>query len=359
MSDLNTIPGIGKTSIELLEVAGFLNVESLSTASVDALSDELKRANTILKISGKTPSRKTVESWIQSARKAAGHADEKPVEVPTMPVNYEGNPEVLEMLAIAPVAIPLPAKILLANKLTVGDIPPGILLSRHAGDLEVRIGDRETPRKPVRPMTETRGRQPFATGNVTVSEPSGSRLDIDVSRVKSISEMGESVKKRPTSRTSESEDRVALLRTPREKTNRGKDPQSRRYIRGVLHTHPVGIAMGALVTLCVLVMMPVAILSGILLLLSDMYPASYPWVSKWFLVFPAALPIFGLIYLIWGIPGRCRICGQRLFFPRNCLKNAKAHHLTGLGYIVPLCLHILLFRWFRCTYCATPIRLKK
>jgi len=359
MSDLSSIPGIGKTSLELLEVAGFLNVESLSTASVDALSDELKRANDILKISKKTPSRKTVEGWIQSARKATGHTDEKPVEVPTMPVNYEGNPEVLEMLAIAPVAIPLPAKILVGGKLTVSDIPPAILLNRHAGDLEVRISDRERPQKSVPAVGEGRGRAPVPSGNVMVADAPTSRLDIDVSRVRSISEMGEGAKKLPVSRTSETDDRLTLLRTPREKTNRGKDPQSRRYIRGVLHTHPVGIAVGAAVTLLVMSVIPVAIVSGILLLLSDIYPANFPWVSKWILAFPLSLPVLGLIYLIWGMPGRCRICGQRLFFPRNCLKNAKAHHIFGLGYIIPLCIHIMLFRWFRCTYCATPIRLKK
>jgi hypothetical protein len=30
-----------------------------------------------------------------------------------------------------------------------------------------------------------------------------------------------------------------------------------------------------------------------------------------------------------------------------------------IGYIFPLCVHIILFRWFRCTHCGTPIRLKE
>jgi hypothetical protein len=27
--------------------------------------------------------------------------------------------------------------------------------------------------------------------------------------------------------------------------------------------------------------------------------------------------------------------------------------------VVPLCLHLLLFSWFRCSSCGTPVRLKK
>ncbi|HEX7262157.1 MAG TPA: hypothetical protein VF258_10110, partial [Luteolibacter sp.] len=104
---------------------------------------------------------------------------------------------------------------------------------------------------------------------------------------------------------------------------------------------------------------PLAILSaGLLLLLSEM-PAHFGWVPEWLLAFPLALPVLGIAYLIWGMHGSCRVCGQKLFVPRMCLKNSKAHQIRGLGHIVPVCLHILLFKWFRCTYCGTPIRLKK
>ncbi len=118
-------------------------------------------------------------------------------------------------------------------------------------------------------------------------------------------------------------------------------------------------AIGAMITLVIMVMLPTGIVSAALLLLSSEMPEKFEWVPKWLLVFPLSLPILGLIYLIWGARGSCRICGQKLFVPRMCLKNTKAHHIRGLGHIVPLCFHILLFKWFRCTYCGTPVRLKK
>jgi hypothetical protein len=104
---------------------------------------------------------------------------------------------------------------------------------------------------------------------------------------------------------------------------------------------------------------PIGVIAGFLLPLSDLLPLYFGWVPTWFLVFPASLPLVGIAYLIWGMGGSCRICGQKQFLPKVCLKNSKAHHIRGLGHIVPVCIHMLLFKWFRCTYCGTPVRLKK
>jgi hypothetical protein len=105
--------------------------------------------------------------------------------------------------------------------------------------------------------------------------------------------------------------------------------------------------------------LPAAVISSGLLLLSDQLPERFGWVPSWLLIFPILLPVIGVAWLIWSSGGSCRVCGQKLFVPRSCLKNVKAHRLPGLGYILPLCLHVLLFHWFRCTHCGTPIRLKK
>jgi hypothetical protein len=55
---------------------------------------------------------------------------------------------------------------------------------------------------------------------------------------------------------------------------------------------------------------------------------------------------------------RCRICSCNLFYSKNCLKNRKAHHIPGIGYVASLSLHLLIFGWFRCMYCGTAIRLR-
>lgn len=376
MAKLTTIPGIGKTSEELLEVAGFLDVESLAKAGVDELVAALEKANDILKISKKTPPRAAVEKWVAHARESLGLdiEVEEEVEPIQMPVNYEGNPEVEAMLGNSPAAIPLPGKVMMENKLAVSDIPAGILLNRYSGDLEVRVSNRTKPA----PEHSSNGSgkpavqvdQPVVRDNPSASPKAAStpllqrlevesKLDIDTSRVKTFEEFSNQSVRVKRSKEQEQPDRVALLRAPLEKTNRGKDPNSRWYIKGVLHTHPGSLALGAIITLLLMIVLPVALVSATLLFISDQFPGTLPWVPKWFLAFPLALPVLGFLYLSFGLGGKCRICGQRLFWPRHCRKNSKAHHIPGIGHIVPTSLHMLVFKWFRCIYCGTPVRLKK
>lgn len=350
MTNLSSIPGIGKTSLELLEAAGFSDAESLARAGVDELAHELERANTILQISKRCPPRGNVEKWIASARDMTGFSDEAPEEV-KMPVNHERMPKVASMLSVAPFAIPLPARYLIEQELAVGDIPAAILLNRYSGDLEVKVDDFFPVAKP--------GRATTPSSNVRIAETNATRREIDVSRIKSTDTMMDGVVRPVTVRSENEDDRIALIRGPRIETNLGLDPQSRRYIRGVLHGNPLKLTVGALVTLMLAVMLPFAILAPMLLLLSKQMPERFGWVPEWVLVFPVSLPLFGLAYLIWGVSCSCRICGQKLFTPKMCLKNSKAHRLPGLGHIIPTSIHMLLFRWFRCIYCGTPVRLKK
>jgi len=349
MTNLRSIPGIGKASFELLEAAGFPDAESLAKAGVDELAHELERANRILQISKRAPARGNVAKWIASARDLIGVVENPAVAV-TMPVNHEISPQVVSLLATAPFAIPLPAKFLMEQQLAVGDIPAAILLNRYSGDLEVKIDDRVPGLKPARPVV--------SSNNVKIAETSGTRMVIDNSRIKSTETLAGAAA-RSSVPTVNHDDRVALIRGPRVETNKGRDPQSRLYIRGVLHSHPISLSVGAVLTLLLGAMLPLGIISAGLLLLSSEVPVHFGWVPKWLLVFPASLPVLGLAWLIWGMHGSCRICGQKLFVPRMCLKNSKAHHLFGLGHVIPVCLHMLLFRWFRCTYCGTPVRLKK
>ncbi len=350
MTNLSSIPGIGKSSLELLEAAGFPDAESLAKAGVDELAKELERANTILQIAKRAPARANVKKWISSARDLTGVVEDANVPV-TMPVNYENSPQVASMLGSAPFAIPLPARVLVEQQLAVGDIPPAILLNRYSGDLEVRVEDRVPAPKNPRPA--------IPSNNVKIADTSATRMEIDNSRIKSTDTLSGNAPRRTTVKMANDDDRVALIRGPRVDTNKGRDPKSRRFVRGVLHSHPISLSIGAVLTLLLTLILPVGIISAGLLLLSGEMPERFGWVPRWLLAFPLSLPVFGIAWLIWGMHGSCRICGQKLFVPRMCLKNSKAHHLTGLGYIVPVCLHMLLFKWFRCTYCGTPVRLKK
>jgi Domain of unknown function (DUF4332) len=351
MSELRSIPGIGKTSFELLEAAGFFDIESLAKAGVEDLVKELERANKILQISKRAPARANLVKWIASARALAGVEEDAP-RVEEMPVNHEISPQVASLLAVAPFAIPLPVKVFVEHSLGVGDIPPGILLNRYCGDLEVRVEERMPGVIPSRPPV------PLGT-NVMMGDTGTARRGIDVSRIKSTDVLSGGGVRPVTAKPKTDDDRVALIRGPRVETNAGRDPESRFFIRGVMHSHPISLAVGALITLLLIVLLPIGIISSALLLLSSELPEKFAWVPSWLLVFPIALPVLGVCYLVWGLSGSCRICGQRLFVPKVCLKNSKAHHFPGLGHIIPTSFHMLVFKWFRCTYCGTPVRLKK
>jgi hypothetical protein len=84
-----------------------------------------------------------------------------------------------------------------------------------------------------------------------------------------------------------------------------------------------------------------------------------PEVMWWMIGVVSCLAVSVLFYLIWGIAARCRVCGQRQFAPKKCLKNRKAHHIPWIGYIFPTALHAIFYKWFYCTYCGTAVRLKK
>lgn len=351
MTNLDIIPGINHASLELLEAAGFSSCESLAKAGVGELAQELERANRVLQISKITPTRADVEEWIATARDLTGYSVEDVVET-SMPVNFEENKEVASMLATAPFAIPLPAKQLMERQLAVSDIPAAIFLNRYSGDLDVKIDTKLPQIQPSRTAT--------SNNFVVMAEmPTQTRLVIDTTKMKSTDALPASGNRQAIEKNTADNDRVALIRGPRLETNLGRDPQSSFYIRGVLHSHPLSLAVGAVVTLLLAVVLPLAITSAGLLLASDLMPAHFSWVPKWLLAFPFAVPLVGIAYLIWGLNGKCRICGQKQFVPRMCLKNSKAHHVRGLGYIIPVCVHMLLFKWFRCIYCGTPVRLKK
>ena len=353
MSDLASIPGIGKTSLELLEAAGFLSVESLAGTKPDALAAELKRCNSILRIAKQVPSEKSIANWIEHAREIVGIEVVVASGPPPAPFAHDPGVEVdPSLIALAPVAIPLPARILMHHQLAVADIPPALLFSECDGATEVRT---------KRHLPENRAAKIHngASHFVRIAENAAQRLEIDTARLRTTSDPMPLPQRTPRVKASPSEDRIALLRAPRSETNKGRNPESRRYIRGVLHSHPAGIYAGALATLLVMALTPLSVVSAILLLLSGEMPDHFSWVPGWLIVFPLVLPLAGVFYLIWGMGGSCRICGQGLFRHRSHLKNQRAHRVPGLGYIFPLCIHILLFHWFRCTHCGTPVRLKE
>lgn len=75
--------------------------------------------------------------------------------------------------------------------------------------------------------------------------------------------------------------------------------------------------------------------------------------------FPGSLLLFLLLFVLSAHRTRCRICSCHMFYNRRCYKHQKAHRLFGLGYGGSAALHALLFKWLRCMYCGTAIRLRQ
>lgn len=347
MTELRSISAIDATALELLEAAGISSIASLAKADAGALAGELSRANRMLKIGKSVPTEASLFGWISEARAVVASREcEDEVEMENPPAKEPGADE---WLANALLAIPIRQSEWAEKGIELSEIPEGILLDEISHDLEIRVNEAATQVPVVHEM-----------GAVAAERFEKRALGIDQSRVRPIEVLAG-----PAPRTAEravmdaNDERIALLRTPRVETNRGKNPESRRFVRGVLHSHPMSLAMGAAVTLLLAAWLPIAVVSGGLLFLSQEMAEHFAWVPGWLLVFPAGLPVVAIFYFIWGTRGSCRICGQKQFVPRLCLKNKKAHRIPGLGYIIPVALHMLLFSWFRCTYCGTPVRLKK
>jgi hypothetical protein len=362
MATLNEISGIGEASLQLLDAAGIASAEDLLAQDMNELIADLKRVNESLALFRRPPGKSTVTKWIVGATELLEtHAGKKsspatpkqtkPGEAAVQPVNYEANLEVGEMLLRSPCAIPLPGKVMMERGLGVSDVPAGILLNRYSGDLDVRVDD------PANPRAEVPARR--SSGNMETVSTQMERRQFDGTSAKAFTPSGDSGKRMPKSNRDDVENRVALIRAPREETNRGKNPESRRFVRGVLHTHPWGLRVGAISALLLLINLPLAMVSAFLLLVSREAPEAFAWVPEWILAFPIALPITGLGYLFWGVSGKCRICTQKLFVHKGALKHIKSHRFPGMGFVVPLCLHLLAFGWFRCSSCGTPVRLKK
>ena len=352
MPALDEIPGIGAASLQLLAAAGIDTVEQLAAQNLDHLVAELKNARKTLSAAKRAPGKAKVLKWIKQANELRGEFNDpdfsREVEPP---VNLETDPEVTEMLTHAPCAIPLPGNILMGKGIRVSDVPAGLLLSSYPGDPVIPVGDAPEPkldlptprlRSNVELIAIPHARQSF-TSTVSQAETPLKQRD----------------NRMPASKSGHEEDRVALIRAPRAETNLGKNPESRAYIRGVLHTHPWTLRLGAIFSLLLLINFILAVASAFLLLASRESPDFFSWVPAWILAFPIALPVTGIGYMLWGFAGKCRICNQKLFISAAALKHVRSHRIWGLGFVVPLSLHLLAFNWFRCSSCGTPVRLKK
>lgn len=142
-----------------------------------------------------------------------------------------------------------------------------------------------------------------------------------------------------------------LNRKALDSTNRGKHPSSRRFVRGILHPHPKKVALASFLAILVrVVALGCLVLLGLFLM---------DWVELWTAWFFLALPVTAFFYFVMAHQARCRVCGVKEFLPSGSLKHKRTHRFLFFGPIISTALHLLLFKWFRCMFCGTPIRIRK
>ncbi|MCP5538361.1 MAG: DUF4332 domain-containing protein [Akkermansiaceae bacterium] len=374
MAQLKDITGLPPDAAELLEAVGYLNTHDLSGADPAQLVDELVKANKALDIMPENPTKTHVKAW---QKMVSGHAtvvsedatgpdqesddareehgpdgvdgaaeeeDESLTEeesdgyafdIDPNLVNFEEDPEVQEMLAISPEAVPLQPSLIRRHKLAVADIPEGMLLTQCKGEVEINV------------MTSAR------LAKAQRREAEIKRTGLMVSRIRNFSEAESGDHHIKPLEKGQARESVAVS----DGVNTGLRPESRRFVRGVLHPDPMSVRVAAFFAAWVELML-LACLVGIpwLLIYEQMSGNSMFW---WVIGLSSGLVLSAFCYLFWGLGARCRVCGQRQFAPKKCLKNKKAHHIPVIGYIFPTALHAMFFKWFYCTYCGTAVRLKK
>ncbi|MGY8690509.1 MAG: hypothetical protein ACKVHP_22570, partial [Verrucomicrobiales bacterium] len=125
-------------------------------------------------------------------------------------------------------------------------------------------------------------------------------------------------------------------------------------IRGVQHPDGLKVYLGAFITFITVLMV---ILIGVGAAMFPFYEEAAEYRMEFAAMFGVTL-LLGVIYLFMAIGMRCRVCSCHLFYSRRCLKNKKAHSILGAFPMFAQTLHILAWRWFRCMYCGTAVRLR-
>jgi len=311
MTKVHLIAGLTPPLKQLLDAGGIRSVEELAGQEPVALCQRLALLNRSLPGAGAPPAAEDVERWVRQARELVRAAAERaPLEVSRVP----------------PAAAPAPAAPTSAER--VAKAAPVAVRPVGAAAEPVRLRPADAPSKEA-PRPQFRDFQAYEAGETGVA---------------------------PLPRkAAEDEDEVeaALLRA-RQKPG---GPVPRVVRRGVPHPRPYFLVFCSLIVLISrLLLLAVVVGTPVVLWFAFFVgDVSHLWSFLWII---AAWVVSGIFYLLFALRARCRVCTNQIFWSKRCFKNSKAHRLPGLGLVGSLALHALIFRWFRCMYCGTAIRLK-
>ncbi len=370
MKQLQDLPNLSPEAIELLQASGYTDVKALKDHTLSEITEQTRKTNEILNILTDSPTKELLTTWLSPL----GHEVVRPVRE-----TDSGHIIPPRSLLSASFAIPLSEEFIAENAIVMDKLLPGTVkfiserealkhMSRE--DLEIAETDKtqEVVKKvPVESKPVVELKKTTQTEDAAITEAHDQpKLDIDdiypeplfneksdyilnkdrIIDMETFRKTGSRIEPLVSSSAND------LIRSTKKETNEGVNPSSRRYIKGVLHNHfgSFMISTGAY-------------LSSILLFISAFPLTSLLLVDKnkyWWAIFSPLLILSAIfIYFAFTNQAFCPICRQKQYALKSCLKHRDAHYWGLLGYMLPTAIHALLFKWFRCIFCGTPIRLKK
>lgn len=351
MKPIHDVQNIPPEAIELFEAAGYIDADTIFDHKISVITSELVKANKVLEIIGVEPTREMVTKWLQPLEVLYGITLEED--------NLKVDPMMLidtEDIIDRQFSLPISEQYLKNNNIDISELPAGnprfiekeqaqeFLSNTKSETLSYDVLSDQTSEVPIDPIED----EVTLLFDKPSAKKSGSQV-LDMNRVlkmETFQKEGSHVS--PIAR---SED-VNHIRTVSKDTNKGVNPNSKFYVKGVFHKDSSRFKYGCrwFIFINLLILLSFAITS---LVLVD--KDKYNWV-----IWAPLLAVLGIIlYFTLAQSSKCPVCNQKQFAPKICRKHRDAHHWPVLGYMLPTALHALIFKWFRCIYCGTSIRLKK
>jgi hypothetical protein len=301
----------------------------------------------------------TAEHVRKSRRRETFIAVSEPTDIPVVqPVVVKDDERFLKWLARAKEAKPSVATDdaeTEAGEVSQGDIaniPEAIIVKHKGSGGQQKSGLPSVGRPGLKPVgrdlpgSKLPDRRSAAEMEMRADE---SPSKLDTSRITSMEDYNEGRTKIEPLKRAVNQDGDRGLERPQMRGGK----MSRAVERGVLHPQPITVVVAALVlliakllTVAVLITLPIVTIVGG----REAMPKTVPLL--------VAFLVFGIWYLISSNKARCRVCSCHLFYVRHCLKHKLSHKIPLAGRATSAALHLLLFKWMRCMYCGTAIRLR-
>lgn len=351
MKPIHDVENMPPEAIELFEAAGYIDAKKIFDQKVSDITLELVKANNVLEIIGTTPTREMVLQWLQPLEAKYGIAlEDDGLKVdPSMLIEPE------DIINI-PQSLPISEQYLKKNNIDLSDLPDGDMRFTDKEQARAFVTNKKTATLSYDVLTDqslaVHSEQKEEEKTVLFDKPKSIRKEskiLDMSRVlKMETFQNEGSHVTPIAR---SED-VHNIKSVSKETNKGVSPQSKFFVKGVLHKDVSAFKSGCrwFIIVNILIFLSFALTS---LVLYD--KEKFSWA-----VWAPMLAVLS-IFLYFGVVQRskCPVCNQKQFAPKICLKHKEAHHWPIFGYMLPTAIHALLFKWFRCIFCGTSVRLKK